>query len=1282
MAGTCLDNKLLAYGGTSQSQRLLNALNAIYAQADERAAADLILFAKKYAAYLNYYDATDSVNGDWQPFMNNDAAVIIAGVADWRTKDFILYVDYVTSTLQTANDSNAAQNLFKTLFDLVFTLVTNLDNAENKLTNDIPFKDYLNLAIASNLALPFNALWQYYNDFITSSTNIINEGTDYADALMPVDNILYSEHFNPVNLSSASWQLVSFTAPGITIDTTADIISNINTITTHNLFTGALQSFINGVIKIVSNAPSYLNDVLENYALHQPHYALYLTFLRLFQFAQKKLNNYTQEHLDFYYKDVLRLTNAAAEPDFVHLLFELQKNTNDHILEKGTAFKAGKDASNNDLFYTLTDDVVLHQASVQTLKSLYLNKTGGGVLYASPIANSEDGNGAKLQSADKSWYTFGDSSKTKANIGFALASNILYLNEGERTIDITFQCENISGVTIADLSGIFSVQLTGKKNWYTVPSYTPSVSGNSFTLEVKIDGNAPPIIPYSQKIHGGNFTELLPMVQVLLTNYTSYQKIKSLVIKSIALKVNATVKNLSLQNDDGKINAAKPFKIFGEFPESGASFIIGSKEIFQKPLTELVIIISWQLLPVWGSLISVMALNEGAWTSELDDAFQLRTVNIIIQKNVSNFGSSASLESGLSSNLFSSFESGSVSEFSAASKFSASSKFSDASKLSPLSKFSKDLKSSSSLESGSISASASSAIALIVNTNTTIQGLEKIPVAETDFTPTEDYNTTSTESFIKLQLNSSDYSLSTYLSAVQDSIKNTSTNITSKDNGDGSTTTTYTVKPPGTVPLPPSPVVQSIAINYTAQETINFGETAGDFAKRTNFYYHIEPFGFREMHPLITSDALSFLPVFNADDNIPADNGGELWLGLNKANALETFSILFQVADGTANPLQQITTINWYYLSNNNWINFKKADVTDGTNYLTRSGIVLFNIPADATTANTRADNGLLWLKAAADHNTDAVCKLIAVTANAAKATFLQDTSKNIVFTKSLASNIISKAAAADAALKKINQPYSSFDGRISETDDRFYVRVSERLKHKHRAVTAWDYERLVLQNYPQIHKVKCISHTGIITDNSNNKKYSETLPGHVTIVTIPDLMNNTAANTLRPYTSIGLLTEIQNYLQQLNSPFVVSNLNNQQLNRLHVINPQFEEVQFEFSVVFMPNYDATAFSNQLNTDVEQFLTPWAFSSQTDIEFGNTIEKSVVLNFIEEREYVDYVTCFTMNQIIGRDSLTTQKLLPDVEVAVASTARSILVSYNDGINRHIIHSQSNCDCNA
>jgi hypothetical protein len=132
---------------------------------------------------------------------------------------------------------------------------------------------------------------------------------------------------------------------------------------------------------------------------------------------------------------------------------------------------------------------------------------------------------------------------------------------------------------------------------------------------------------------------------------------------------------------------------------------------------------------------------------------------------------------------------------------------------------------------------------------------------------------------------------------------------------------------------------------------------------------------------------------------------------------------------------------------------------------------------------------------------------------------------------------------------------------------------VSERLRHKHRAITTWDYERLVLQYFPQVFKVKCMDHTGFLLDeNTNQQKYSEMLAGHVTIITIPDLSHLNTANPLRPYTSIGLLTEIEKYIKTLTSPFV----------KLHLSNPLFEEVQFDFSVTFRENMDPVYFSNQL----------------------------------------------------------------------------------------------------
>jgi hypothetical protein len=103
-----------------------------------------------------------------------------------------------------------------------------------------------------------------------------------------------------------------------------------------------------------------------------------------------------------------------------------------------------------------------------------------------------------------------------------------------------------------------------------------------------------------------------------------------------------------------------------------------------------------------------------------------------------------------------------------------------------------------------------------------------------------------------------------------------------------------------------------------------------------------------------------------------------------------------------------------------------------------------------------------------------------------------------------------------------------------------------------------------------------------------------------------------------------------------------------------------------------------------LNIEIEKFLCPWAWEDGAEISFGGKIIKSVLLNFVEERNYVDYVTFFTMDHIIEREGNLIKKVITDVEEAVASTSRSVLVSYyneeetDETKKRHLIDTNITC----
>jgi len=1283
MASTCLDTTLLLNSGTSQAQRQLEALLAAYVSVDERTDySSLILFAKKYGAYLNFYSLNNTITGDWQNIMGQDVAVTIATVGTWNTADYTTYVnnlyDYIDLPDAVYIDPKVS---LRYLFDFIASIAAGINDALMVLPSDLDYRNFLAVSIGSKLAVPLAQLINYYKLYNPATPPQYIDTGNTTDPRMPVSNVtFFASLLSPTFFSDPSWT----PAAGVPVDiitlpiSTAIPISPQAQIVDSSLFKNIVSAFLNGADYIVTQTEQvYIKATLENYPNHAPQYALFLAFLRLFRKAQDQLNHYTEKHLEFYYEKVLKLSNAAGVPDIVHLVFQLQKNTPAYLLAKGTQLKAGKDPAGNDLFYALTDDIVLNQSSVSQLKSLFLSKGKSPappqLLDASPKANTSDGQGGKLTSPDQSWFPFGDLTNNTfttggATVGFAIASHLLYLNEGTRTITLTFNCASpIDATTSAVLNAIIpsalSIQFTGNKKWFDASDFKPDTAPNNITVgtsgsqalqfTIPLSGSAPPIVPYSQKIHSGSYPQALPMVKIQLdvqSGYQYYAALKSLVISSVTINVGVTnLKNLVLQNKDGKIDPSKPFKAFGEYPPVSSPFILGSKEIFQKRLISATVNLTWQTLPIRQvALDNLVATPVVSAASEVKDTFLAENIEMKATKTTEDLSVKENIGAAkeIVAQFFNEPITTTVNEF---------------------------ILIGGQWKPGGKPFDLAQGTNIAQKIDALLQGADNDKaISPVDFGVNTAYDITSVNGFIQFQLGVDDYNISSFITGSKQISVQQSTPT-------GSTTTTYTVS--STPAMPPAMTfISGISMDYVAEDTLPLDSTqaAEDiFNERQYFFYHIEPFGFREMHPYLANqvpdgykpiDSMNLLPVFNLDDTNDKDNGGELWIGLANTLPAEAQSILFQVSEGTANPLKNTASVDWYYMAANNWIKFDSP--VDYTDNLSQSGLVVLNLQGDETTNNTRADAGLLWLKAVVGVNTDSVCKIIAVLANAARAQFVQTAVDT--FKANIPQKTISKLAIANGAIKQVDQPYPSSGGKPVENNIQFQQRVSERLRHKNRAVTSWDYERLVLQNFPQIHKVKCLNHT---TQNVKKQTYSELKPGSVMVITVPDLSLLTGSNPLLPFTNIGLLDNIKKYLQPLTSPFV----------HLEVVNPQFEGIELEFCVTFINNNEnSNYYKGVLNDAIGRFLMPWAYGSQEqDIEFGGKIEKSALMNFVQKQPYVDHVTGFKMNQYIYGDDNQFTIYKPGVEEAIASTARSILVPYSDpvlGVSNNINPSE-NCNCN-
>lgn len=175
----------------------------------------------------------------------------------------------------------------------------------------------------------------------------------------------------------------------------------------------------------------------------------------------------------------------------------------------------------------------------------------------------------------------------------------------------------------------------------------------------------------------------------------------------------------------------------------------------------------------------------------------------------------------------------------------------------------------------------------------------------------------------------------------------------------------------------------------------------------------------------------------------------------------------------------------------------------------------------------------------------------------------------------------------------------------------------------------------MVLQQFPEIYKAKCLTHTAPDSCEA---------PGHMTVLVIPSLQNRNAVDLLRPRADLDTLDRINTYLEPLSGPTV----------SVHIANPIYQSIQVSFKVQFQQQLDFGFYRKLLNAEIVKFLSPWAFDGGSEIVFGGRLHKTVILQQIEQLEYVDYLTEFKLFQ--------GGNLTDDLGQAQATDPRAILVS--------------------
>ena len=1002
----------------------------------------------------------------------------------------------------------------------------------------------------------------------------------------------------------------------------AEHVNYFNTIDNENASSDWQDFFIYN-----SHLEEFLAKVVENQNI-TPHLALFVSFIKLIELSKNRFNGLTKRHLDFYYNKILQIEKLPATPDKVHIIFELAKNSVDEKIAQDTELDGGKDAAGKKRIYKTTEELIANKAVVSSLRNVYKDHANSK-LKAADVANSFDGLGADFPNDDIKWWPFGYYGDDNyqplpdARAGFAVSGEILELQEGLRNVLITAEFVSApDSATTSILRNNLEIYCSGEKGWLGpfLPfidegeMITSEISGNKLKIAFQIPKEEKAVVAYDAETLGETFDTGFPLCRVLFKteNTDGFELYRSLIENELkSLKVNVDVqgvKSLRLESDIGTLNAEKPFYPFGTQPVKRSNFYIDYPELFKKEWENIAVDVKWKNTP---------EKTAGSTLDAFVNLYYAYRTDYLYQAN----------SSGFFSGMFQL-----VDEIEGIWTFNTT----------PANLIVNSDK------------HFTAAIEILnkeewetVEANTALFGEDGIGFKLNFDVPFDASNyEVDKNGPIRLSLNQ------TFLHELFPRIYALA--FSSEDDDVLIPNEPYT------------PMVDTISLDYTAKAEINLGTSKTNYEQTPVTLFHEHPFGQTEEHPYL-KNLLTFLSDTDKKEYLVPTycKGGELYIGLQNVKTQQQVSLLVQVLEGSENPLTESFTgkqkAEWSVLCQNEWKNLDSDYMVSNQidNFL-KSGIVKFSIPREATSNNTRLPAGYFWVKVKIHKDYDAVCKTISIQAQAVLAEFADNGNDLSHLEKGLEAETISKLIRRIATVKGVSQPYSSYGGKPEESDDSYYRRVSERLRHKNRAVTLWDYEHIILQEFPEIHKVKCLNHT--FYEKTDDKITTSFLsPGNVVVVVIPDIVNKNVFDIYQPRVSQSTLNAVQDHVNGLNSLHV----------NAKVINPEYREIQVDLIVKFYKGFDENYYKKVLEQDITKLLSPWAFDATASINFGHTLHKSIVINYIEKLSYVDFV-----EEVKLKSKLVSESNFEEVKIAETKNPLEILVSAKQ---HNIVPKEKSCN---
>lgn len=1278
-------------------QSLVQALIPDPCLIDSRTTTDHLRILTEVASLINFYDRSNSKNGDWSPFLLKDPVFLVASIA--KTSFQKVHTLFINTCAQVSNviPSNEKNSFISNAFNQIFEQLIHIFQVIERWTHYMLQSSYeynLKTYIIGQVQQTYSQILWALLEFETQLNLYYKTLT-----IIPVNTYLFQNYDQKIWKDSKGkmpfWTVLGL--PTFPCENNAEEqCFDITKLTENDIYT-SLQKTGETIFNFFNQCISYAQVELENVKELKakfPDTLLLRTFTELLIVYKNQINRLSQKHLQFYYNDILKQHKRSASADTAFICSDLAKKTDAFLLPIKTLFAAGQDANKNPIVFETTENVSLNPATIVDAYTLTQHSYNGKntilTFNQAPkpgvIAKDENGNIQK-------WKTFGSQLVPQGigvSMGFAFASPLLFLSQEatERKIIITYTFSEKISVTQKDIFEHFTqYYLSTKTSWFEVSISNTKLGisciHDQLILTITLGPTDPAIVNFKENPDG--YKSAWPLYKMVSSQYED--PASPTIIKSIKVKTTITEsQDFQLYSDFGALSTKKPFQPFGPTPNVAQNFIMGSAEAFSKPLDSITLNIDWNAFPANFDFSNYYTqYNEylkGTYCEvnevlDIDEIMQIENeASDEIINSQTDFSNTLSGDKKTDfdeiiaeektffqkiSQKLKAFSSGNKEDKTSAMEkiifsFSNSSfqvNFQllqnavwDTFKMSTCTKDDSKTTCSDPKSAQYLFSEDGTKLSdtLIFNATKTLKDAQKTIDPSLQNTPLE-LSDTSTSGYVKMQLitpKNYGFGAQLYPKVVSAIALYNAEMIANKIQGKTPSTIVSSANPPFT------PVMKTFTGNYIASHTYKINDTTDTYPLEC-FYY--SPFQNYQIYdnttgidtqsttlgsPVITQNTLPLFPIFNAQ--------GQLFLELENVIAPAEISFYFELAREYSEAPVSTKSIKHYYLSEFGW---KLLDViVDGTNNFTCSGIITFNIPADITTNYNSIPSTNYWIAIATDSDPDSIAQTTFLKTNGITVKRVLNTEDYSTETPSINANVITGPETAIPEVSETIQPFPSFGGVGAETTFQMNERVSTRINTKDRLVTTQNYFNMIRLKFPEVYFSKTM--------------YDSTTKQTNTYV-VQKVEDVTASNAFLPLVSECTELHIEEYIENHVSAFV----------NVAVSNFNFQYLKINAEITLNEGYEFTGVVKEINNSLNIFLSPWILTDQEQITIDKGINTAQVAAFINTYESVLTINSVSMQLGTKNNTTGTIEYGAEQQEIIPTDASVLLVPSLNNITNHL-----------